>query len=174
MDFISEYFYVIILVVGALAQWLKSRSDAGDAGAYERDEPHYDPEELEDFESEAERMNPRPAVPPPLPSGGGALPGVGRSAVPDLRRKNVAPQVPAVSYMDDSEELARQQALMDKAREFKRAKVARATKGPKQSGARPAVSIAPGGSVKNRLHSRVELRSAFVLKEILEKPVGLR
>lgn len=173
MDFLSEYFYVIILIVGAIAQWLKSRSESRDAAPYEREEPHYDPEVLEELEREAERRNPRPSVPPPLPSAG-ALPGVGRSAVPDLRRKSTAPPVPAAAYVDASEELARQQALMDKARDFKRAKVARATKAPKEFGAKAAVPVATGGGLRNRLHNRRELRSAFVLKEILERPVGLR
>lgn len=173
MDFLSEYFYIIILVVGAIAQWLKSRSEQEDEGRYEHEEHTYDPKELEEFESEAERLNPRPAVPPPLPSSGGALPGVGRSPVPDLQRKSAPPLVQA-AYMEATDDLARQQALMDKAREFKRAKRARATKEPKESGAKAAVSTTTGGGIRSRLHTRRELRSAFVLKEILDKPVGLR
>jgi hypothetical protein len=174
MDFLSDYFYIIILIVGAIAQWLKSRSETTDASPYEHEEPHYDPDVLEELEREAERRNPSPASPPPLPSGGGSLPGVGRSAVPDLRRKVNAPPVPAAAYLDSSDESVRQQSLIDKAREFKSAKRARVVKEPKGFGAKPAVPIAPGGSLKSRLHNRRELRSAFVLKEILEKPIGLR
>ncbi|QTN32104.1 hypothetical protein HZ994_07105 [Akkermansiaceae bacterium] len=163
MDFISEYFYVIILIVGAIAQWLKSRSEAKDEGGYH-------PDELEEFEMEAERRIPRPAVPPPLPPSGAAVPDAVRPAVPDLRRQSPPPLLEA---FDPSAELSRQQALMERAREFKKAKSARTTKAPKQAGER-AVSTAPAGSIRNRLHKRSELRSAFVLKEILEKPVGLR
>ena len=74
---------------------------------------------------------------------------------------------------DASDELARQQALIDQAREFKRAKGARKSKEAKPAVAR-TVSGAPSSSIRGRLHNRSELRSAFVLKEILEKPVGLR
>ena len=174
MAFLSDYFYIIILIVGAIAQWLKSRSEAAEASPYEPEEHEYDPESLEDFEREAERMNPRPAVPPPLPSGGGALPGVGRNPVPELRKKSSPPPVPAAAYIDASQEADRQQALIEKAREFKRAKAARTTKEPKGFGERATVPVVHGGSLKSRLHSRRELRSAFLLKEILEKPVGLR
>jgi hypothetical protein len=75
--------------------------------------------------------------------------------------------------LDASAEPTHQQAHIDQARDFKQAKRARATKAPKLAGAK-AVFTAPSGSIRSRLHSRRELRSAFVLKEILEKPVGLR
>jgi len=169
MDFISEYFYVIILIVGAIAQWLKSRSESEQEEEYRGEEPDYNPEELEEFIGEAERRNPRPAVPPPLPAGG-ALPGVGRSQVPDLRRNEPPPLQEAAEEFDFSAELDRQQALIDQAREFKHEKSAR-----KSKGAKPAVDRAvPSSGIRGRLHNRSELRSAFVLKEILEKPVGLR
>lgn len=166
MDFISEYFYVIILIVGAIAQWLKSRSESKDSGG------GYHPEELEEFEREAEHRNARPAVPPPLPPSGGALPGLGRSPVPDLRRNSTSVAAAAAPYLDASAELARQQALMDQAGEFKRAKIARKAKAaPILS---PAKAARPAVGIRGRLHNRSEIRSAFVLKEILEKPIGLR
>jgi len=173
MDFISEYFYVIILIVGAIAQWLKSRSEAKDAGGgYHPEEHRHDPEELEEFEREAERRNARPAVPPPLPPSGGAMPGLGRSPVPDLRRNSPPVAAAAAPYLDASAELARQQALMDQAGEFKRAKIARKAKAaPLLS---PAKAARPAVGIRGRLHNRSEIRSAFVLKEILEKPIGLR
>lgn len=67
MDFFEDYFYVIILIVGAIVQWLKTQSEKKEAKEYQRDEPEYDPVELEEFIGEAEQRYPRPAVPPPLP-----------------------------------------------------------------------------------------------------------
>ena len=49
MDFISEYFYVIILIVGAIAQWLKSRSGSEQEEESRSEEPDWYTEELEDF-----------------------------------------------------------------------------------------------------------------------------
>ena len=170
MDFISEYFYVIILIVGAIAQWLKSRSESEQEEEYRGEEPDYNPEELEEFIGEAERRNPRPAVPPPLPAGG-ALPGVGRSQVPDLRRNEPPPLQEAAEEFDFSAELDRQQALIDQAREFKHEKSARKSIEVKPAVVRP-VSKEMATGIRERLHRRTELRSAFVLKEILEKPVG--
>lgn len=172
MDFISEYFYVIILIVGAIAQWLKSRSGSEQEEEYRGEEPDYNTEELEEFIGEAERRNPHPAVPPPLPAGG-ALPGVGRSQVPDLRRKERSPLQEAAEEVDFSAELDRQQALIDQAREFKYGKSARKSKVVQPAVVRP-VSKEMATGIRERLHRRSELRSAFVLKEILEKPVGLR
>lgn len=173
MDIFKDYFYIIILIVGAIVQWLKSRSERVAPGSHEREENGYDPDDLEEFESEAENMNSRPAVPPPLPRPGGALPGVGRSAVPDLRRVTPPPLTSATMASDASAELARQQAMMDQARAFQRARRERATMETRQTAAQAAPS-APSGTIRSRLHNRRELRSAFVLKEILDKPVGLR
>jgi hypothetical protein len=174
MEFIENYFYIIILIVGAIAQWMKSRSGSNEEKGFQGDEAGYDPAELEEFIGEAERRNSRPSVPPPLPSqAGGALPGAGRSPVPDLRRKSPTLLQEAAVSFNISDELDRQQELIEKAREFKRAKIARKSKEVKISGASRVSKVRTSG-IRGRLHSRSEIRSAFVLKEILDKPVGLR
>ena len=174
MEFIEDYFYIIILIVGAIAQWMKSRSGSKEEEGYQSDEPGYDPAELEEFIEEAERRTPRPSVPPPLPSqGGAAFPGAGRSTAPDLRRTSPPPLLEAAANLDVAGELDRQQNLIEKAREFKRAKIARKSKEVKAPGASPVSKVRTSG-IRERLHSGPEIRSAFVLKEILDKPVGLR
>ena len=64
-------------------------------------------------------------------------------------------------------ELARQQALSEKVKEAKRLK---SEKQAKQS----LQETRPASGFKARLKSKEQLRDAFVLKEILDKPVGLR
>jgi hypothetical protein len=169
MDFISEYFYIIILIVGAIAQWMKSRSESRKENG-----PRNDAEDLEEMMERAERRQSRPAVPPPLerPLSPPPLPGAGHSPVPELRRKS-REGAPA---FDTSGELARQHALAEKLRELKQAKAV------KMVGETPPTRVRSVGSathsaglgLKARLRDRKELRQAFVLKEILEKPVALR
>lgn len=173
MDFFEDYFYIIILIVGAIVQWLKSQSEKKQEKGYRRDEPEYDPVELEEFIREAEHRNPRPAVPPPLPHSGGALPGVGRSPVPDLQRKSAPTLQPLTAGHASTGELERQQELIEKAKQFKQAKSARKSKESKMPDDR-RVPKARSSGIKGHLQSRAEIRSAFVLKELLDKPVGLR
>jgi hypothetical protein len=168
MDFISEYFYVIILIVGAIAQWMKSRSESG--------EKRTEAEDLEEMIERAERRQSRPAVPPPLArsSAPPPLPASGHSPTPELHKKSrgVAPA------FDISGELARQQALAEQLKVMKQAKAAKMAGEPllsvKESARSAARSAGLGLGLRDRLRNRSELRQAFVLKEIIEKPVALR
>lgn len=172
MDIIRDnIFLIILLFVGAISQWLKARGEAK-----QNQDPGYDPADLEEMLEEAERRHSRPAVPPPLPTTAFPQPpGSVVAPAPALRRKPREPE-PAPVVFDASSELARQQLLADKLKEMKR------TRGAKQvnEGLLPKkrslaeVSSASVGSLKSRLGNRRELRQAFVLKEILEKPVAFR
>lgn len=170
MDFILDNIFIIILLfVGAVSQWLKARGESRqgqDAGV--------DPAELEEMIEQAERRQARPAVPPPLArtSAPPPLPGSGRSAVPELHRKSRE----AGPAFDIAGELARQQALAEKVKELKQARSAMKS-GESLLFGKKAVISEPrpeGLGLKARLRDRMELRQAFVLKEILEKPVALR
>lgn len=171
MDIILDnIFLIILLLVGAVSQWLKARGEA-----QQEQPPHYDPTELEEMIEEEERRRSRPAVPPPLPPAAFPQPSGNMTApAPSLRRKSREPE-PAT--FDTSSELARQQELAEKLREMKRTRGARQfnesliPRRNKLATAGPAVAAT---GLKARLANRVELRQAFVLKEILEKPVGLR
>lgn len=178
MDFIIENIYLLVLAAAGIVQWWKSTQDA----KKERENPQqpggYDPQELEEFIEEEERRQSRPAVPPPLPSGqSGSMPGVERSPVPSFRKKAAEKEPNAFAPTPVFEdELARQATLAEQlkglkqGRKAKPARVARLARGSESSDEPVFMS----GSLRSRLGNRKELRQAFVLKEILEKPVGLR
>jgi hypothetical protein len=172
MDIIRDnIFLIILLFVGAISQWLKARAEAKQG-----QEPDYDPAEIEEMLEEAERRHSRPAVPPPLPpTAFPQPPGSVIAPAPTLRRKSREPESAPPAY-DASAELARQQELADKLKEMKRTRGARQTADgipPRKRSASEPIPAA-GVSLKSRLGSRRELRQAFVLREILGKPVGLR
>ncbi len=172
MDIITDnIFLIILLLAGAISQWLKARGEAR-----QNQDPGYDPADLEEMMQEAERRHSRPAVPPPLPPTAFPHPAGNVTApAPALRRKSREPEPAAVAF-DNSSELARQQQLADKLKEMKRTRGAREVNEgllPKKRSVADVstTSISP---LKSRLRNREELRQAFVLKEILGKPVALR
>lgn len=174
MDFILDNIFIIILLfVGAISQWLKSRGEA----AQDKD-PGFDPTDFEEMIEEAERRQSLPAVPPPLPSPVFNRPQQGPAAtpVPALRRSQREAARPAAATYDSGAELARQEGLAKELKEMKRAKGARATADQAIPRIRPAGTSGPiaATTLNARLRSRRELRQAFVLREILEKPLGLR
>lgn len=172
MDFFFDNIFIIILLfVGAISQWLKARGEAR-----QNQDPGYDPADLEEMMQEAERRQSRPAVPPPLPPNTfPQSPGSVIATAPALRRKSREAE-PAPTAFDTSSELARQQQLADKLKEMKRTRGAREMSDSLLPRKRSLadVSTVSGVSLKSRLRSREELRQAFLLKEILEKPVALR
>jgi hypothetical protein len=174
MDIITDNIVLIIfLIVGAIVQWLKARGESQQQGQ----DPGYDPADIEEMIEDAERRRSRPAVPPPLPPAGFPHPAgtvVAPAPAPSPRRKSREPE--AAPAFDTSSELARQQDIADKLKEMKRTRGAREISDsllPRKRSAGDPVP-ATGFTLKSRLGNRRELRQAFVLKEILEKPVGLR
>jgi hypothetical protein len=169
MDIILDnIFLIILLLVGAISQWLKARADAKQG-----QEPGYDPAELEEMFGEVERRQSRPAVPPPLPPAFPVPQGSTAAPVPNLRRASREAPFAAAAF-DTSSELARQEQIAEQLKELKRTRGARETSDaliPRNRG-RGAASV--GSSLKSRLGNRNELRQAFVLKEILEKPIAMR
>ncbi|MES2980688.1 MAG: hypothetical protein V4727_00110 [Verrucomicrobiota bacterium] len=179
MDFIKDYIFIIIIVASALAQWWKSTQEA----KKERENPYqpdsHIPRELEDLLEQVERKHPRPAVPPPLPRGANPVPpSFDRSPVPALKKANRPTSeakafVNAPHYQEEAlqAELARQAAIAEQLSGLKQAK-------KKQevllTAKREKAKTVVYGSIRDRLKNRSELRQAFVLKEFLDKPVGLR
>jgi len=171
VDIITDnIFLIILLLVGAISQWLKARGEAR-----QNQDTGYDPADLEEMVEAAERRHSRPAVPPPLPPASFPLPaGSVIAPAPALRRKSRDPE--AAAAFDTSSELARQQDMADKLKEMKRTRGARQINEslmPRNRSLGDSIA-ATGFSLKARLGNGRELRQAFVLKEILEKPVGLR
>lgn len=171
MDIITDNIVIILfLIVGAVVQWLKARGEAR-----QNQDTGYDPADFEEMMQEAERRQSRPAVPPPLPPTSYPQPTGGVIApAPALHRKSRELEAPP--SFDTSAELARQQDIADKLQEMKRTRGAREISDSLLPRKRPAGDHIPAtsASLKSRLGNRWELRQAFVLKEILEKPVGLR
>ena len=172
MDIILDnIFLIILLLVGAISQWIKARADAR-----QEQDPGFDPSELEEMIEEAERRQARPAVPPPLPPAAFPLPhGSSVAPAPNLRRASreaVAP--PAAAAFDTSSELARQEQIAEQLKELKRSRGARETGDALIPRHRDRRASPAGASLHARLGNRQELRQAFVLKEILEKPMALR
>lgn len=166
MDFIFENIYWLVLAAAGIAQWWKSTQEAKEEAR--RNTHEYDPDELEEFLEEAERANPRPAVPPPLPRNEPA-------PAPTLRRASAEPPpLEFNSYEGASGELERQAKLAEQVKLLKQAKRQRSMDEAPTSASRKKKTVESNSTLRSRLQSRRELKQAFVLKEILEKPVGLR
>lgn len=179
MDFIFDNIFIIILAASGLVQWWKSTQEAKKERENQRYPEAYDPEELEEFLGQAERRHARPAVPPPLPTAGESqvMPGVERNRVPTLKRSQSIPEAKAFTraphyQQEHEEELARQAALAEQLSGLKKVKKKQepVLGNSRKKTTKPFV----GGSLRDRLSNRRELRQAIVLKEILDKPIGLR
>ncbi len=182
MDFIFDNIYIIAVAAAGLAQWWKSTQEAKKERENTYRPEEYHPENYEEFLDQAERRHARPAVPPPLPpSGPPPQPSFERNTPPPLKKQqpaasvgttvfNAAQQVAAVEA-----ELLRQAAIADQIRELKESKKKKseATQAANREKA-AAASAGFSGSVRDRLKNPLEIRNAFVLKEILDKPISLR
>jgi hypothetical protein len=179
MDFIFDNIYIIAVAAAALAQWWKSTQEAKQEREKEYRQEESLPQDYEEFVEEAKRRQARPAVPPPLPPNSPRpQPSFERNPAPTLKRQQAGPpaqptQSHAAQYASAVEaELARQAAISEQLRELKetRKRKTEAAETAKREGAAVAVS----GSLRERLKHPTEIRNAFVLKEILDKPISLR
>ncbi|MEP2775674.1 MAG: hypothetical protein ABJQ29_04345 [Luteolibacter sp.] len=164
MDFIFDNIIWFVMAAAGLVQWWKSTQEAKMEQAAE-EARRREARDYEEFIEEAEMRLPKAAVPPPLPAGGAAQ-------APELRRSNKRAVADAPPLPDMGSELERQALLAEQIREFKRAKKTRSPVFDHRKKVKPTTTGSIG--VKARLGNRRELKDAFVLKEILEKPVGLR
>ena len=168
MDFIFENIIWFIAAAAGLVQWWKSTQEAKEEARRETHEHEYDPGELEEFLEQAERANPRPAVPPPLPMETTVAPPALRRSVPEAPARESNP------YQGNAGELERQAKLAEQMKLLKQSKKHRNLEDSPISNPGWKKPVETTGSLRGRLQNRRELRQAFVLKEILEKPVGLR
>ena len=172
MNFILDNIIWLLAAAAGIVQWWKSTQEAkAERELAEEIRRRRLAEASDEYEEEPQypRTGPRPAVPPPLPT---SAPPV---IPPQRRAARSVPEGIPVAFSDASEELARQQALAEQVRELKKSKRNREGGGARIS--RPAVPQKAGpapSSLRARLSNKRELRQAFVLKEILDKPVGLR
>lgn len=167
MDFIFDNIYWLVIAAAGIVQWWKSTKEAKAAKEEERGNARdFTPEELEEFFEEVEQAHSRPAVPPPLPQAAPA---------PVLRRNaSEPPPLEFDPYEGISGELDRQAKLAEQVNQLKQAKRPRKREEAPTATSRRKKPVESTGSLRGRLQNRRELRQAFVLKEILEKPIGLR
>jgi type IV secretory pathway VirB10-like protein len=153
MDFIFENIYLLVLAAAGIAQWWKSTQEA--KKERENNAPPREVAPPPVYQPYKENF-PSPVIPPPLPNKSG-------SPAPSL-----------VSMRRAQEELARQEAMNEKLKEAKRAKQKKKSQEKTQEVYSQTVVAKSSKSIRSALSNRHEIRRAFILKEILEKPVGLR
>lgn len=172
MDFIFDNIIWFVMAAAGVVQWWKSTQEAKQEEK-EQEARRRERESYEEFVEEVESSLPKAAIPPPLPAGGGEpMPRVDRSPVPDLRRSGKREVAEVLPREEIDSELARQEALAEQIRELKLSKKDNRTTFEIRK--KKKAETSGGVGLKARLQDRKELKDAFVLKEILEKPVGLR
>ncbi len=179
-EFFEEHLRVIIFVVIALAALLQKILEAGKA---KRADTGPTMKEIfgPDRETAPTPSRRKPYTPPPL---------VRTSAPPPLRQPTVPPPLRGAAPMavqsayDTEAELTRQREMEERIRRIREAKssapVAASAAAPSPEPPPPAtastarVTAAHPGAIHRRLRHPREVRRAFVLKEILDRPLGLR
>jgi hypothetical protein len=200
MDWILDNLQLVIFIAGAIAYWLnhtrKGWAESGEADVRETRQPHAplqprageaDTEQVRRIQAEIRRKiadrraaagGPPPfadePAPPPLyrdPAPAHRLPPVPEEAPPPLYSQN-----------DDTASLNRQRHLAEQLAEAERARAAAKVKlaevwdRPSVAAAkRPAARLGDGvNTPREILRDRKALRTAWIMREVLEKPVALR
>ena len=165
MDWIFEHFQIVVLIVLGIGSMVKSIFDSKSKKAAEQ-EAEWDPTPqvpLDDYTSYRKTL---PSVPPPL---------TGPATPPPLRMAGYEAEV----AHETARALKHQQDLAERLRQI------RATKATTTGGASATrARIASKGiakvlkqtplTLRRRLFDPAEVRQAFVMREILDPPVGLR
>ncbi|MGJ8634396.1 MAG: hypothetical protein ACSHX7_10805 [Luteolibacter sp.] len=179
MDFILENLIWFIAAAAGFAQWLNAQREAKKERREQQTTPEEDYDFREELDEELERRNARPAVPPPIPMGApspAVPPPISRSRpapAPSLQR-SAPPREARQPSTRAGKELERQEQLAEKLQLLKEGKANRPSFHEASQKRRKTSPSGTGGTLKQRLTSRTELRTAFVLREILDKPVALK
>lgn len=166
MDWIFEHFQIVVLIALGLGSVVKSLLESKAKQKQERErEEEYDPGDV--FAPDEEYRAPAmPSVPPPLT----------RQVVPQSQREGGYDEAVAAEM---ARELKHQRDLAEHLRQIRETKAtttggASATRARIASkGTKKQASQAPL-SIRGRLRDPLEVRRAFVMREILDPPVGLR
>lgn len=182
MDWIFDHFQIVVLILLGIGSMVKSIFDSKSKQASEREIESDEPPEVPLDEDTSYRKT-HPSVPPPL---------VRSSGPPPLARQVVPPPLRESGYeaavaQETARALKHQQELAEHLRQIRRTKAttsggAAATRArlstksaAKMAGKDAAKPSAQAPlSIRNRLRSPAEVRRAFVMREILDPPVGLR
>lgn len=161
MDWIFDNPQIFVLIALAVGSVVKQMAEAAKAKKQEREQPEVEWEETETTWTPI--PIPPEYQPPPLP----------RSAPPPL-----IPQfVPAVVVDDSGELLRKQLEMQEKARAIRDNKATEKTRMltlRARSATREKTEYSADITVRNLLANPATARKAIVLREILDKPLGLR
>ena len=157
---------ILIIVVVAVVRKIMEGINANKSGPGPSMEDIFGPDSEP---READRPL-RPSVPPPIRQA---------TTPPPLRQVGPPPPLQRAAVTtptgDTNAELARQRAIEERIRKIREAKLkAQAASAPVHQVPVAHRQASISHSLNLRLHNTKELRRAFILKEILDRPVGLR
>ncbi len=172
MDWIFDNFQIVVLIALAVGSVVKQMADNAKAKKEQREQPDRDWEEPEWQEPETTWTSlpvPQEYQPPPLP----------RSSPPPLLKHFESHQPPPlVAVVADSGELLRKQLEMqEKARAIRENKATEKTRKLElraRSATRAKTVYSADITIRNLLANPSSARKAIVLREILDKPLGMR
>lgn len=182
MDWISEHLNIVIIIGVVIASFLKNVFDAKTKEASEQDDlPDVDDRDSPDG-SYRKMPPPAPSVPPPLPRTHVPAP---RPAEPPLvySQGPVFPGAAATAAAEAANEAAQilkhQRELAAHLKQLHDTKAtttggAVATRARIASKGKTKAAASAPLTLRARLKSPAEIRRAFVMNEILSRPVGLR
>jgi hypothetical protein len=158
---------VVIAVLQKVFEAAKAKKDNGGPTMKEIFGPNEEP-------TDAPPPRRAPYTPPPL---------VKTTVPPPLRQPNVPPPLrgavaPTLASYDSEAELARQREMEERIRKIREARSSTPASAPEPP---PPATVSTAhatsahhGVLHRRLRHPRELRRAFILKEILDRPLGLR
>lgn len=173
MDWILDHLQIIVLVIIGIGSLVKSALDNRKAAGRQFDTAD-DQVPLDDDKSYRKGMPRETGTPPPLPQE--------RAATKERKKVRAAPATPPpLSAADEAARvLKHQEELAARLRRIREAKAtnrggaattrSRAAVGTEKPSAQPAGRA----SLRRTLRDPAEVRRAFVMREILDRPVGLR
>ncbi len=178
MDWLFDHFQIVALILLGIGSMVKSVFDSKSKQAAEREMENDEPPRVPLDEDTSYRKT-APAIPQPH---------VRTSVPPPLARQSVPPPLRESGYeaavaLETAKALKHQQDLAERLRQIRATKATtsggaaatRARLSAKTAGkgaAKPVVQVP--ASIRSRLRNPAEVRRAFVMREILDPPVGLR
>jgi type IV secretory pathway VirB10-like protein len=167
MDWIFDNFQIVVLVALAVGSVVKQMAEAAKAKKQGPEQPEVEWEETETTWTPI--PIPPEYQPPPLP----------RSAPPPLVQhfETYQPPPPVALVQDSNELLNKQLEMQEKARAIRENKATEKTRKLElraRSATRAKTVYSADITIRNLLANPSSARKAIVLREILDKPVGMR
>lgn len=164
MSFVFDNLIWLLAAAAGLVQWWKATQEAKEEKQRERE---FQPTEIEEFEVVPKRRLARTILPPRMPDMVPTPPPILRRSAPEPFVVRTPANEINARELEAQTRLAEQLHQFNKERRDKKREESPISASPKQL-------VASSLSLQGELRSRKEIRKAFVLKEILERPLGLR